>query len=364
NLTLRGFANDIDLTTFYTQNPRTLYAGILFNAPSYTTYTLRLNASIVPTRSDPDATDKTTCRSTDPYRFNPCTPDKYLYSGTLGLQSLLNSAIIQHHQSLNPSLNQTPITIFPTAQQIPLEQEEITTGIQAGLEEQNAIWLVVALSFPLTYLLTHVAEEKERKIKEGMMMMGLRPAAFWAGWMVTYMGITLFVTVIVLIVTIAIKVFQYSNAFLILLIMYSYTLSTIALSFPITAFFNKAKMANLIGPFLTLVPSLLYLPIKQANLSPLIHGLLAIFLSPMGMSLAMSRATTLEIKSTGLQFSNLVSSGVIYPFIGILLSIVFYSFLGWYLDQVVPSEYGVKKPWWFIFGGRKAGRRGRVGEED
>ncbi len=27
---------------------------------------------------------------------------------------------------------------------------------------------------------------------------------------------------------------------------------------------------------------------------------------------------------------------------------IFYTFLGIYLDQVVPSDYGVAKPWYFL----------------
>lgn len=33
----------------------------------------------------------------------------------------------------------------------------------------------------------------------------------------------------------------------------------------------------------------------------------------------------------------------------LLLDVLLYGFLAWYLNQVLPSEYGVARPPWFIF---------------
>ncbi|KAJ3035426.1 ATP-binding cassette sub- A member 5 [Rhizophlyctis rosea] len=365
NITTQSFATDYDLTAYYTQNPKALFAGIIFDQNSYTSYTLRFNSSVIPRSSNIPATNKVNCRDTSFFRFRECTPDNYLYSGFLGLQSTLNSAIMTHRLATSPTAtSRNPVFLFPQAQQVPLPEEDIVVSSSSGIEQQNSIWLVVGLSFPLTYLITAIAEEKEKKIKEGMMMMGLRHSSFWAGWGITYAVISLVLTLVILIVSVAIKIFHYSNIFLIFLCMYFFTLSTVTLAFPVTAFFNKARIASLIGPFATLVPSLLYLPVRDANLSSPTYLPLALFFSPMGMSLIVDRTTTLEINGTGLQFSNLVSSGVIYPFIGIICAIFWYALLGWYLDQIVPSAYGVSKPWYFIFGGWK-GRKstGRVEDE-
>lgn len=44
--------------------------------------------------------------------------------------------------------------------------------------------------------------------------------------------------------------------------------------------------------------------------------------------------------------------------IGMLcFNVVFWILLGFYLDQVVPSEYGVAKPWNFLCGGQKKTKR-------
>ena len=37
----------------------------------------------------------------------------------------------------------------------------------------------------------------------------------------------------------------------------------------------------------------------------------------------------------------------------LVFNVVFWVILGFYLDQVIPSEYGVAKPWNFLCGGKK-----------
>ena len=41
--------------------------------------------------------------------------------------------------------------------------------------------------------------------------------------------------------------------------------------------------------------------------------------------------------------------GFQWPIFGLMLSIVLYTFLGWYIGEVVPGEFGAARPPWFIF---------------
>jgi|GEM_PF-3736631 len=41
--------------------------------------------------------------------------------------------------------------------------------------------------------------------------------------------------------------------------------------------------------------------------------------------------------------------GFQWPIFGLMLSIVLYTFLGWYIGEVVPGEFGAARPLWFIF---------------
>lgn len=75
-------------------------------------------------------------------------------------------------------------------------------------------------------------------------------------------------------------------------------------------------------------------------------------ISSSGFALAMDKALVMDLKGTGVNFSNLWS-GPGMPFGGSLimmgLDIVLYGFLAYYLDSVIPSEHGVKQSLFFCF---------------
>jgi hypothetical protein len=53
-----------------------------------------------------------------------------------------------------------------------------------------------------------------------------------------------------------------------------------------------------------------------------------------------------------------VTSSKFFGFLAFIsISTVFWTLLGFYLDQVIPSEYGVAKPWNFLCGGKKKDKK-------
>ncbi|TPX56028.1 hypothetical protein SpCBS45565_g08461 [Spizellomyces sp. 'palustris'] len=337
NITTQAFPSESALEDFYARNPTALYAGLIFDSP--TSYTIRYNASALPSNSVPD---RIQCRSTASFRSG-CATDKYVTSGLLTLQAAVDSAIIHR-------ISGSPITIRPYTLQMPLPAANLSPSSQSdGGATQTAIYITIAFSPFLTSLLFNLVTEKEKKIKEGMLMMGLHPVAFWLSWAVTYAGTLLVVVLLITAVIHFASILPQSNFLLLVIIYYVYTLSLVALAFALTTFFSKAKMATVVGPFLSIVPGVLFIPIRSANLSAGPSVLLSMLLSPMALSLTMDKTVSLETSGTGLQFSNLSSSGANYYVLGLALAVPFYFLLALYLDAVIPSEYGIRKPWYFPF---------------
>jgi hypothetical protein len=48
-------------------------------------------------------------------------------------------------------------------------------------------------------VLTAGAKEKEARIKEGMLIMGMRPSVFWLGWAITAVITSLYVSILVIV---------------------------------------------------------------------------------------------------------------------------------------------------------------------
>ena len=67
-----------------------------------------------------------------------------------------------------------------------------------------------------------------------------------------------------------------------------------------------------------------------------------------------------QYTTEGMTFANAGQAFDTYSVAGALLMLffmsIFYTLLGLYLDQVVPMEFGVAKPWNFLCSGRKSSR--------
>eukprot|EP01043_Picozoa_sp_COSAG02_P005731 COSAG02_NODE_157_length_32999_cov_31.863647_15_plen_501_part_00 len=103
-----------------------------------------------------------------------CASLKYLTDGFLDLQVALDRAVLQSKLGETTSL-QVQVQPLPRV------------GFQTNFASQStalrsifSIYLVLPLTSPVRWMITFLVEEKEQKIKEGMLMMGLHYSVFWA----------------------------------------------------------------------------------------------------------------------------------------------------------------------------------------
>ena len=79
----------------------------------------------------------------------------------------------------------------------------------------------------------------------------------------------------------------------------------------------------------------------------------ASLLAPVAFGLNLDVLATTESNGVGITATNLYSTYHNYNFgqglFMLVVDFVLYTVLAWYLDQVVPSEFGVRRPWYFIF---------------
>ena len=176
------FANNIEAEDAFTQNKTNVLAGIVFNhtLSSATTtdsmsYAIRMPYSNVPeTDLDNLFTDQSKCRLNDDrsgLNKDNCDSQKYLYSGFAALQAVIDTVLVRSttgKTSLSP----------PIKSILMLPKPEFTPD-SSYLQTISSIYFVIAYSPFVNTLTVHLVAEKEKKIKEGMKMMGLRDPAFW-----------------------------------------------------------------------------------------------------------------------------------------------------------------------------------------
>jgi len=106
------------------------------------------------------------------------------------------------------------------------------------------IYVVIALSQFITYLLVQLVGEKERKIKEGMKIMGLRELVFWCSWFNIYAAYAIVLSLASTIILYLLGVFNNTNWVLILLLVFLYSITVIFFSFMISPFFDKSRVST------------------------------------------------------------------------------------------------------------------------
>lgn len=106
------------------------------------------------------------------------------------------------------------------------------------------LYVVIALSQFITYLLVQLVGEKEKKIKEGMKIMGLREMVFWCSWFNIYAAYAIVLSLASTIILYLLGVFNNTSWVLIFLLVFLYSITVIFFSFMISPFFDKSRVSN------------------------------------------------------------------------------------------------------------------------
>ena len=220
----------------------------------------------------------------------------------------------------------------------------------SNLVGNTRLFLDLPLRLPYLRFLNAILREKEHRIREGMKIMGLQNSAFYFSWIFTYIIIF---TIISLIITIllAVGLFEMSSFGWLFLWHWEYSMCLLMMAFFMSVFFNNAKRGNTAGLVISVVLGFAQAALTETTPSGVLAGLS--FLPPVSIGLSGDQILRLEGAQVGLT-SKTVSKEIMnykmtYHYQAMLIDIIIFLILGSYLDQVLPSEFGIKKhPLFFI----------------
>ena len=223
--------------------------------------------------------------------------------------------------------------------------------------------LFFGFCIPLLSLIGQMLKEKETKIREGMFMMGLQRSAFY---LATILSLTLFAFIMALFITLILFVLpdvtRASSFFLMFWYHWMILLNIFLMATSLTAYFQQEVLGK-IAIFGCLILTQLF-PIiieeVESGLAPndRIHlrrffGLFA----GVNITWAYGVFSELEFKLDGVTWSSLgtriISGRTNFSFAdAIAMAMVgaaLWTVIWMYLDQVLPSEFGIPRKWNFIF---------------
>uniref|UniRef100_A0A674F8L9 Cholesterol transporter ABCA5 n=1 Tax=Salmo trutta TaxID=8032 RepID=A0A674F8L9_SALTR len=161
-----------------------------------------------------------------------------------------------------------------------------------------SIYLVLAFTPFITFLIVNVAAEKEHRLKDTMTMMGLYDSAFWLSWGLLYAALVTTMSILMSIIATYTALFPNSDFIVIFLLIFLYGISSIFFSFMLTPLFKKPKFASTVGSMLTVVFGCLSLftVLMKDFPQPLVWVLC--LLSPSAFSIGIAQVTNLAVFTT------------------------------------------------------------------
>ncbi|XP_064460515.1 cholesterol transporter ABCA5-like isoform X2 [Ornithodoros turicata] len=321
----------------YRQNSTRAAVGVVFNGDLDVSgsYTLRFPLRLVPS-PDVKTAGIDLCR-TKHFIYSSdsalCPGTSYYSSGFSVLQAAIDYTYLRLWTKSDVKLPEIVLRLLPK----PVYNDPGKTW-----RSLVPLYLTLAFSPFVSVLCVNIVLEKERKIKEGMLMMGMMPSAYWMAWFLIEAVVVLTVSAIMTLMVLALRILPNTDILIVFILSLLYGFTIVMFSFMATPFFNKSKVAGSVVGLMMLLFSFFYM------LSVFLHGKVSSWvfyflslLSPAAFTLGLERVSQMDINGS-MRFSNLfdesfsVGSAMIMLFVDILL----YGLLAYYFDTVVPGEFG------------------------
>uniref|UniRef100_A0A8C7ALN3 ABC transporter domain-containing protein n=1 Tax=Neovison vison TaxID=452646 RepID=A0A8C7ALN3_NEOVI len=278
----------------------------------------------------------------------------YITEGFLAMQHAVDQAIMKYYNHTATQKLFQDVTVF--VQRFPYpEYSHDYFFTFFGI----VIPLVILFIFSMNHLtlIQSIVWEKEKRLKEYLLMIGLSNWMFWAAYFFTFLSLY---SVIILLMCIIffiepVPVIQHSDPSLVFVFLLCFAIATIFFSFMVSTFFNKAYFAVSVGGFIYFAT---YFPFATVSTNfaqmTFTQKLASCLSSNIAMALGTKFLVKAEMEKIGIKWSNIFSSPKMENFdfthvLGMFLFDAFlYGLVAWYIEAVFPGEYGVPKPWNFF----------------
>eukprot|EP00301_Raphidiophrys_heterophryoidea_P004938 c12109_g1_i2.p1 GENE.c12109_g1_i2~~c12109_g1_i2.p1 ORF type:complete len:1737 (+),score=451.65 c12109_g1_i2:522-5213(+) len=275
--------------------------------------------------------------------------NSWLNSGFLYTQQLIDRSIVAYISSNSNVTLETGIRKFPYP-------AFTSKDAQRTLAFMMPFYLLLIFSIQVRTTLTSILEEKEKKIREGMLMVGLKDWVNQLSWLLTSMIKVTVVIIVVVPVGIHSDLFEGCDGTLLFVFFWLFCLATAAFTFFIATFFSSSQTGGMLGYLIYFALSTPAAIIVTRDDVSATGKLLSCLLSPCAFFLGTrivndaqgnGQALTWEtISDPTLSDVNVAFSSVICM---LFVDVTLYFLLAWYVGKVWPNEYGTTLPWYFPF---------------
>jgi len=329
-------------------NSRLCFAVVLtkYNVNNEYEYILRFNTS------NGDHPETTNPKITVLEEEQVSQVSKFGRNGLIQVQNWLDNFILRR------ATGDTNAKIKPKFASVTVPEHTLDT-IARDLRGATQYLLTLPMLLPFLRMVNLLLKEKEKRIREGMKMMGLQNNAWYLSWFIHYFIIF---TLISLVVSLELINFFFKNTSWIFVFLWHwlFSMATMSLGFFVSVFFTRAKVGNVVAFVIYFALGFLDTLSNKDEASKE-----AKFWCSIGpgasLSLAFAHMANLEASGLGLTADNygykLFNYQIYYHYLWMGLDVVIFYLLTLYLDQILPSEFGIRKHPLFCIQRKKADPR-------
>ncbi|XP_048589175.1 phospholipid-transporting ATPase ABCA1-like isoform X2 [Nematostella vectensis] len=217
------------------------------------------------------------------------------------------------------------------------------------------LFMTLAWIYTAAMIIKSIVYEKEKRLKEVMKVMGLGRTVHWVAWFINSAS-TMLITIIFLVITLkAGRILQHSDPFIIFLFLVVFMFATIMMCFLISVFFSRANVSAACGGIIFFVTYLPYTMVRWfeafMNSSQIAAACLS---STTAFGVACNYLARYEEQGVGAQWNNLYASPIAgdefslgYAMGMMMIDGVLYALATFYIEAVMPGQYGIPRPWYF-----------------
>ena len=211
------------------------------------------------------------------------------------------------------------------------------------------VMVVLAYMSPLSLYIYRIVGEKESKIKEGMKIMGLGEGEYFLSYFIQFVIINLFVS---LVNAALFKGFlNYIPYHFLFFIMFLWSLNVFSLIYFFQSFIDKTKIAlvlSLVIYFMMYCVSLACMFEGGSQAVKIILSLLPQVCLNNGILLLAKFQYHFRTFKNRDFLKNYTSFSIGLMYLMFVVDFLLFLFLGYYLHNVLPHDFGIKKPWYFL----------------
>ncbi|TPP46095.1 ABC-2 transporter family protein [Leishmania donovani] len=268
------------------------------------------------------------------------TNSPYIFSGYTTLQTL----VYNHYTT---SVLGKPATKPLTYTAMPTKAYNTSSFLLTGASLAPLI-LVLGFLYPVSQLTKRIVVEKELRIREAMLIMGLSEWTMYLAWLVVY-GVWYTVVSIIITVLLRLTYLPESSPGYVFFMFLLFSWSTIALSGAIAAVFSKARLAAIIAPLIYFAMAIPLFAMERASGGAKMGIMI---LGPSAFAVGFALLFEHEVNG-GAGVGALAyfrdEPKLIVVFVLLFVDIFVYLLLMMYFDRVVPKEWGTtKNPLFFV----------------